>query len=76
MPVRLKYNPSQITQKGIISGRFYLRDGTYINLDMVRTGIAASDIEGLSPEQQATFKEAESIAKEQKAGIWAVDYSN
>ncbi len=76
VPVRLKYNPGQITKKGIISGRFYLKNGTYINLEMVQKGIAASEMTDLSPDQQAEFKEAELNAKEKKAGIWAVDYSN
>ncbi|MEI6126065.1 MAG: thermonuclease family protein [Pseudomonadota bacterium] len=72
VPLRLKYNPSEAAQDGATLGRIYLRAGTYINLDMVRRGLAPFCPETISPDQHEEFMKAEELAKKKKAGIWGI----
>ncbi len=70
-PLRLKYSPMSTTQDGTIFGRLYLRDGTYVNYEMVRHGIGQCRLEEFAPDQQEEFKMAEEAAKKENLGIWA-----
>jgi len=70
-PLRLKYNPWKTTKDGAIAGRLFLKEGSYINLDMVRKGLGECSTETLAPDQQEVFRRAQDAAKREHAGIWA-----
>ena len=70
-PLRLKYNPSASSADGTIIGILYLRDGTYINPDLIRKGVAPLCLETLPQDQHALFKKAEEHARQEHKGIWA-----
>ena len=70
-PLRLKYSPWQTTKDGAIAGRLFLKEGSYINLDMVRKGLGECSVETLAPDQQEAFRQAQDAAKRERAGIWA-----
>ena len=57
-PLRLKYNPWLTTKDGAIAGRLYLKEGFYINLDMMRKGLGQYDKTTLAPDQQEAFRQA------------------
>ena len=71
VPARLKYKPSQTAKRGTVNGRFYLRDGTYVNLAMVRSGIGKCCYKTVPPGQEELFKDAERLAKKAMVGIWS-----
>lgn len=68
--LRLRYNPSITNTDGIIIGMLYLREGTYINPDLVRQGIASLCHDTLPTDQKALFKMAETKARHDQKGIW------
>jgi hypothetical protein len=70
-PLRLKYNPWKTTKDGAIAGRLFMKEGSYINLDMVRKGLGECSAETLAPDQQEAFRRAQDAAKREHAGIWA-----
>ena len=70
-PLRLKYNPWQKTKDGATAGRLFLKEGSYINLDMVRKGLGECNTETLAPDQQDAFRQAQEAAKRERAGMWA-----
>jgi hypothetical protein len=69
-PLRLKYNPWLSAKDGAIAGRLYLKEGSYVNLDMVRKGLGKYDAATLAPDQQEAFRQAQEAAKREHAGIW------
>jgi cell division septation protein DedD len=70
-PLRLKYSPGQKTKDGAIAGRLFLKEGSYINLDMVRKGLGECNVQTLASDQQEAFRQAQDAAKREHAGIWA-----
>jgi hypothetical protein len=71
IPLRLKYSPSLINEDGTILARIYLKDGTDINLDMIRCGIGKCNLETIDQGQKESFKNAEDTAKRGKKGMWS-----
>ncbi len=69
--LRLRYNPSVTTADGTVIGRLYLREGTYVNPDLVRKGAATVCTETLPADQHVLFKKAEELARREQKGIWA-----
>lgn len=69
-PLRLRYSPWLTAKNGAFAGRLYLKEGAYINLDMVRKGLCRFDPETLEPDQQDAFRQAQDAAKRDHAGIW------
>jgi len=69
--LRLKYNPRAIAKNGTLVGRIYLKEGTYINIDMLRRGFGSCCPETMPPGIRKDFEEAEATAKQKKAGMWA-----
>ncbi|MBN2107150.1 MAG: SPOR domain-containing protein [Deltaproteobacteria bacterium] len=70
-PLRLKYSPNQRTKDGAIAGRLFLKEGSYINLDMVRKGLGECSVQMIASDQQEAFRQAQEAAKREKVGIWA-----
>lgn len=70
IPLRLKYNPSETGKNGAIVGKLYLKEGTFINLDVIRKGLARCLLETLPPDQHGEFQKSESLAQKEKLGIW------
>ena len=70
-PLRLKYSPNQKTKDGAIAGRLFLKEGSYINLDMVRKGLGECSVQTLASDQQEAFRQAQDAAKRERVGIWA-----
>ena len=70
-PLRLKYNPWRTTKDGAIAGRLFLKEGSYINLDMVRKGLGEFSAETLALDQQEAFRRAQDAAKRERLGMWA-----
>ncbi len=70
-PLRLKYSPSQTTKDGAIAGRLFLKEGSYINLDMVRKGLGECSVQTLASDQQEAFRQAQEAAKRERVGLWA-----
>jgi cell division septation protein DedD len=70
-PLRLKYSPGKTTKDGAIAGRLFLKEGSYINLDMVRKGLGECSVQTLASDQQEAFRQAQDAAKRERLGIWA-----
>jgi septal ring-binding cell division protein DamX len=70
-PLRLKYSPGQTTKDGAIAGRLFQKEGSYINLDMVRKGFGECSMQTLALDQQEAFRQAQEAAKRERVGIWA-----
>jgi hypothetical protein len=72
MPLRFEYCPAKRDLSGLLPGRLGLREGNWINLELVRQGIASYSAEGVPLDQQTSFEAAEAAAKKEKIGIWRV----
>jgi hypothetical protein len=70
VPLRLKYNPRKTGQPPVIPGRLFLKNGTCVNLEMIRKGIGSCSLEDIEPVQWEAYILAESYAKKEKSGIW------
>jgi hypothetical protein len=71
-PLRLKYTPHAATHaEKTIHGFLYFRQGSSVNLEIIRQGIAACDRADIPAALHQAFTEAEASAREEKAGIWA-----
>lgn len=69
-PLRLRYSPWELTADGMIIGRLYLREGTFINPELLKNGIGAYCSETAPQDQKAAFQQAEAQARRDKKGIW------
>lgn len=70
-PLRLKYSPGQTTKEGAIAGRLFLKEGSYVNLDMVRKGLGECSVQTLLSNEQEAFRQAQEAARRERVGIWA-----
>ena len=75
-PVRLKYSPGFMTKDGTILGKVYLKNGTYLNVEIIRIGLASLDPKTVPEGQMDIFKNAEAKAKEDMLGIWSPGCKN
>jgi hypothetical protein len=72
VPLRLKYAPRRDEKKDApLMVTILLKQGTLINLEIVRLGIAPCAAENLSGQFKKECLEAETAARSSKAGIWA-----
>jgi len=73
-PLRLKCSHEALAGDGVIHGRMYSHEGVYINLDMIRKGIARFCGDTAPSHQRHEFQQAETLAKREKAGLWRSGY--
>ena len=73
-PLRLKCSHKTLAGDGVIPGRIYSQEGVYINLDMIRKGIARCCTDTVPMHQKGEFQKAETLAKQEKAGMWKSTY--
>jgi len=74
VPLRLKYAPLRDEKKDApLMGTILLKQGTLINLEIVRLGIAPCAAENLPAQFKKDCMEAEAAARSSKSGIWAAN---
>jgi hypothetical protein len=72
VPLRLKFTPVRDTKNTApLAGTILLKQGTLINLELVRLGIAPCADEDLSGQFKKDCRDAEQAARSSRAGIWA-----
>jgi len=72
VPLRLKYAPVRDNKKDApLAGTILLKQGTLINLEIVRLGIAPCAAENLTGQFRKDCTEAEESARSSRVGIWA-----
>ena len=73
VPLRLKYAPVNDgdAKKKTIRVDLYFKQGASLNIELVRQGIAPFDADSAPPSQKQLYMEADAVARNAKAGIWA-----
>ncbi len=69
--VRLAFDTEQKDRYGRLLAHIYLRDGTWINREMIKRGFAYSYIFAPNFKQSSELLESERKARGEKLGIWA-----
>jgi hypothetical protein len=72
VPLRLKYTPLRNEKKSVpFPGTILLKQGTLVNLEIVRLGLAPCAAGAVPAQFKKDCMEAEAAARSSKAGIWA-----
>jgi len=70
--VRIEFDQRRMDDFGQLLGYVYLADGTFLNLDIVRTGHGHAWFgEPVSDEYALRFREAETTARQTQQGLWS-----
>ncbi|MCX8043153.1 MAG: SPOR domain-containing protein [Desulfobacterota bacterium] len=69
--LRIRYSPWHTTDQGAIIGKLYTREGTLINIDLLKSGLGTFCADTAPPEQHGALKSAQEYARREKKGIWA-----
>jgi len=69
--VRIEFDRRRMDDFGQLLGYMYLADGTFLNLDLVRSGYAHAWFgEPMNDENMQRFREADASARREQLGLW------
>jgi len=69
--IKLEKDVSETDQYGRLLRYVYLEDGTFVNLELAKTGFAVSDTFPPDVKHQQEFQEAEREARQNGLGLWS-----